>query len=140
MALYGGVATAVGARRLFCVLYAAALAWGSLSPAPPGRLLFGIPHADKAAHFLAYMFLVRLAIWSRKKTSSSLAVEFSFAAAAAAYGAALELAQPAVSAGVRECSIFDMAANALGAAAAVPLWRVLFGKRPQPKGLKEPAS
>lgn len=112
------------ARWSLCGAYAAALAWGSLSASPAqGAFWPRFPHADKAAHFLAYLFFGLLLL--RAIQARTTVARASAAFIAAAYGVMLEAIQPAASAGARECSALDMAANAAGAAGAAWAWAAL---------------
>lgn len=86
-------------------LLAAAIAWLSLTPAPPH---VDIAHGDKLGHFLAYGVLMFWFAFLYRGTRARLAYAFLWIA----MGVALEFAQRAT--GYRSFELADMAANALG--------------------------
>ena len=86
-------------------LYAAALAWLSLSPSPPDP---GFAYGDKLGHFGAYALLMFWFAWLYR----ALPVRVGFAALWIAMGVGLEFAQGAT--GYRSFELADMAANSLG--------------------------
>jgi VanZ family protein len=99
-------------------LWAAAIAWLSLTSSPPDP---GIAYGDKVGHFLAYgALMLWFALLYRARP-----VRVAYAFGWIAMGVALEFAQGAT--GYRTFDLADMAANALGvlagAAAALSLPR-----------------
>jgi len=84
-------------------------------------------HADKVAHFIAYLGLGSVGRFAQVSQAPALA------AALAAYGGALEIIQGL--GGARSADLGDAAMNALGAgagAAAAALALAQFGKRVRP--------
>jgi VanZ family protein len=86
-------------------LYAAAIVWLSLTPAPPQ---VDIANGDKLGHFLAYAALM---FWFGALYRSARA-RIGWALFCLALGVALEFAQRAT--GYRSFELADMAADALG--------------------------
>lgn len=108
-------------RRLILAggwLYAAAIAFLSLTPRPPH---LGLAYGDKLGHFAAYSLLMFWFCWLYRSGRTRLA----YGAGWIAMGVALEFAQGAT--GYRSLELADMAANTLGvlagAAAALTLPR-----------------
>jgi VanZ family protein len=95
--------------RMACVAagwaWAAAIAWLSLTPAPPD---LDIEHGDKLGHFAAYGLLMFWfsQLYPRRTTRIAYAVGF------VAMGIGLEFMQGQL--GYRTHEVFDMYANALG--------------------------
>ena len=93
-----------------------------LAPFPPaqgGSGLLGVPHVDKLAHLLLFLFLG----WSWHRSLARAGRPVSYLAvfvAVVGYGGLLELLQGA--SGLRTAEWGDLAADALGAG-LVPLWR-----------------
>lgn len=108
-------------RRLLAAggwLYAAAVAFVSLTPRPPHVEL---EHGDKLGHFAAYSLLMFWFCWLYRSGNTRIA----YGAGWIAMGVALEFAQAAT--GYRSFELADMVANTLGvlagAAAALTLPR-----------------
>jgi len=108
-------------RRLLLAggwLYAAVIAFLSLTPRPPH---LDISQGDKLGHFAAYALLMFWFCWLYRPRNTRLA----YGAGWIAMGVALEFAQGAT--GYRSFELADMAANGLGvlagAAAALTLPR-----------------
>jgi VanZ family protein len=85
--------------------WAAAIAWLSLTPAPPE---LDVAHGDKLGHFAAYALLMFWfsQLYLRRKARIAYAVGF------VAMGVGLEFMQGQL--GYRTLEVFDMYANALG--------------------------
>ena len=95
-------------RRLILAggwLYAAAIAFLSLTPSPPH---VSLAYGDKLGHFAAYSLLMFWFCWLYRSRNSRLA----YGAGWIAMGIALEFAQGAT--GYRSFELADMAANSLG--------------------------
>jgi len=86
-------------------LYAALIAWLSLTPSPPDP---GFAYGDKLGHLGAYALLMFWFAFLYRRTPVRLA----YALAWVAMGVGLEFAQAA--GGYRHYELADMAANALG--------------------------
>jgi VanZ family protein len=101
--------------------WAAAIAWLSLNPAPPG---LDFEHGDKLGHFAAYGLLM---FWF-SQLYTSWKTRVAYAAGFVIMGVGLEYLQGQF--GYRTYEVFDMYANTLGVllgwAAALALRRPLF--------------
>ncbi|MEW5865040.1 MAG: hypothetical protein AB1773_15835 [Pseudomonadota bacterium] len=97
-------------------LWAAAIVWLSLTPAPPDP---GIEFGDKLGHLAAYAAL--MFCWARG--GASFRARLGWAAASVAMGIGLEFAQGAL--GYRSREVGDMLANAAGVALGWALARAL---------------
>ena len=103
------------------VVVAGAIFYFSIVRHPLGGII-AVPHADKLGHLVAYGVLGLLLARALGAHGSAVAAAVAAAVWASAYGGALEVVQPLVG---RTADFLDLAADVVGAAAAVGAWFVV---------------